>query len=570
LTLLVSGYLTPQTIINNMMHWWQADTLGILLGTPLALVWRQWPHNWFNRHHILTTFSFFFLAFLTGQIVFLQWFHSNLGLFAGDYWVFVFVVLAAVYYGRHGALLIIAMTAIQALLGAQLGIGYFGMDIIDTGLQNFWFYLLILTIVGISLSISIDQRKQAEQALRESEANLKAFFDNSPIGINVFDLHGKVLIANRAARQMFGISLNDPLENYRLFEDPAILPETKQALRQGQVAQEERYINFMQIQQHGLYTTTRKSTDKIFVSLTFTPCLTENKQLAGHIASIIDITDRKFDEVQIHQLNSVYAALAQTNRVARHAKNQSELFDAVCRIAVEEGGMRMAWIGMTQQGCDRIQPVACYGTNIDYLDGIVISINPDIPEGRGPTGSAFREGHAVLLQDFALSPLTEPWKGRAQNAGNWHASAAFPILRCGRPYAVLTIYHVEKNAFNELMSSLLNAMVADISFTLDALDTATERERIVEKLRLNEERFRTLNDLIPDQIWTAQPDGRLDYVNQRVLDYFGCSLDAMLEDGWQSIVHPDDLPKTLNIWSESLRTGHGYEVEFRLQHKSGK
>ncbi|HEY5138479.1 MAG TPA: PAS domain-containing protein, partial [Methylococcales bacterium] len=243
--------------------------------------------------------------------------------FAGDYWVFVFVVIAAVYYGQHGALLIIAMTAIQALIGAELGIGYFGMDIVQTGLQNFWFYLLILTIVGISLSINIDQRKQAEQALRESEANLKAFFDNSPIGINVFDLNGKVLIANRAARQMFGISLNDPLENYRLFEDPAILPETKQALRQGQVAQEERYIDFMQIQQHGLYKTIRESNDKIFISLTFTPCLTENNQLAGHIASIIDITDRKFDEAQIDLLNSVYAALAHTNRVARHAKSGS-------------------------------------------------------------------------------------------------------------------------------------------------------------------------------------------------------------------------------------------------------
>ncbi|HEY5139591.1 MAG TPA: diguanylate cyclase, partial [Methylococcales bacterium] len=279
---------------------------------------------------------------------------------------------------------------------------------------------------------------------------------------------------------------------------------------------------------------------------------------------------RKFDEAQIDLLNSVYAALAHTNRVARHAKSQNELFDAVCRIAVEEGGMKMAWIGMAQQGSDRIQPVACYGANIDYLDDIIISINPDIPEGRGPTGTAFREGRAVLLQDFAISTLTEPWKGRAQNTGNWHASAAFPIHRCEQPYAVLTIYHIEKNAFNELMASLLNAMVADISFTLEALDTATERESVVEKLRFNEERFRTLNDLIPDQIWTAQPDGRLDYVNQRVLDYFGCSLDAMLEDGWQTIVHPDDLPTTLNIWSESLRTGHGYEVEFRLQHQSGE
>ncbi|MGR9115811.1 MAG: EAL domain-containing protein [Gammaproteobacteria bacterium] len=570
LTLLLSGYLTQQTIVSNMMHWWQGDTLGILLGTPIVLVWRQWPYYWFKRQRILTTFVFFFLAFLAGQIIFLQWFHESLGLFARGYWVLLFVVLAAVNYGRHGALVIIAMTAIQALLGAQLGIGYFGQDIAQTGLQNFWFYLLVLTIVGISLAVSIGQRELAEQALRESEAHLKAFFDNSPIGIKVFDLNGKALIVNRAARHMFGISLNDPLENYGLFEDPAILPETKQVLRQGQIAQEERFIDFMQIQQHGMYTSTRNPSDRIFISLTFSPCFTESEQLAGYIASIIDITERKFDEAQIHQLNSVYAVLAHTNRVARHAKNQSELFDAVCRIAVEEGGMKMAWLGMSQPGSDRIEPVACYGANVDYLDGIDISINPNIPEGQGPTGTAFREGREVLLQDFIESPLTEPWAIRAQNTGKWHSSAAFPILRDGHSYAVLTIYHAEKNAFNELMVSLLNAMVADIGFTLDALDAAEQREKVLEKLRLSEESFRTLNDLLPDQIWTARPDGRLDYVNQRVLEYFGCSLEEMLEDGWQAIVHPEDLPSTLNIWSESLRTGHGYEVEFRLRHHSGE
>ncbi len=89
----------------------------------------------------------------------------------------------------------------------------------------------------VAIYDDVTERKQAEHALKASEANLKAFFDNSPIGINVFDRDGKVLVVNRAAREMFGVSLTDPLKNYCLFDDPAILPETKAALRGGQSAE---------------------------------------------------------------------------------------------------------------------------------------------------------------------------------------------------------------------------------------------------------------------------------------------------------------------------------------------
>ena len=90
-------------------------------------------------------------------------------------------------------------------------------------------------------------------------------------------------------------------------------------------------------------------------------------------------------------------------------------------------------------------------------------------------------------------------------------------------------------------------------------------ERVAADLRSSEERFRLLNETIPQQVWTGRPDGQLDFVNRRVLDYFGRTSEEMIGNGWQGLVHPDDLPRTLERWTRSLTTGEPYENEFRLR-----
>ncbi|RYZ32524.1 MAG: PAS domain S-box protein, partial [Sphingobacteriales bacterium] len=85
----------------------------------------------------------------------------------------------------------------------------------------------------------------------------------------------------------------------------------------------------------------------------------------------------------------------------------------------------------------------------------------------------------------------------------------------------------------------------------------------------SEERFQQLIANIPQQVWTAQPDGCLDYVNQQVTDYFGRDFETMLGTGWVDIVHPDDLHETLVRWAKSLATGNDYETDFRLRRADG-
>ena len=90
--------------------------------------------------------------------------------------------------------------------------------------------------------------------------------------------------------------------------------------------------------------------------------------------------------------------------------------------------------------------------------------------------------------------------------------------------------------------------------------------------RLKEEsevRFRFLLNAMPQQVWTAMPDGRLDYVNQIVSRNFGMKGSDISGLGWYKFVHPNDLPRCLKVWQSALETGNEYMVEFRLRFADG-
>ncbi|RYY74326.1 MAG: bifunctional diguanylate cyclase/phosphodiesterase [Gammaproteobacteria bacterium] len=96
----------------------------------------------------------------------------------------------------------------------------------------------------------------------------------------------------------------------------------------------------------------------------------------------------------------------------------------------------------------------------------------------------------------------------------------------------------------------------DYTMTKEALPPAT----------LSEDHLHRLISTIPQQVWTARPDGGLDFVNQQVIDYFGKSI---LKAGWIEVLHPDDVHETILKWTRSLATGENYEAVFRLRRADG-
>jgi PAS domain S-box-containing protein len=125
----------------------------------------------------------------------------------------------------------------------------------------------------------------------------------------------------------------------------------------------------------------------------------------------------------------------------------------------------------------------------------------------------------------------------------------------------------ELAATNEELSST-NEELLTINEELYA--TKLDLENTVRELAASKEQFRFLLNAIPQQVWTAKPDGKLDYVNQMVSKDFGYKPEAVVGHGWQKFIHADDLPACLQAWQKALASGNEYNAEFRLLMHTGQ
>ncbi len=85
-----------------------------------------------------------------------------------------------------------------------------------------------------------------------------------------------------------------------------------------------------------------------------------------------------------------------------------------------------------------------------------------------------------------------------------------------------------------------------------------------------EARRRFLIEVVPNQVWTSTPEGKLDFVSERVVAYFQRTSEQILGDGWLGVLHPEDVAAVVERWTHSLTTGEAYEVEFRLRRGDGE
>ena len=98
----------------------------------------------------------------------------------------------------------------------------------------------------------------------------------------------------------------------------------------------------------------------------------------------------------------------------------------------------------------------------------------------------------------------------------------------------------------------------------------TELRQLQDQLRASEEEQRIQAESIPQQVWTAQPDGTLDFYNQRTAAYLGMAMDEHGAAHWLSFVHPDDRPHMQERWQQAIATQRYYEAEFRLRRYDGQ
>lgn len=98
----------------------------------------------------------------------------------------------------------------------------------------------------------------------------------------------------------------------------------------------------------------------------------------------------------------------------------------------------------------------------------------------------------------------------------------------------------------------------------------TQSKRAEAALRESESRFRVLSECMPQQVWTARPDGQWEYLNQMLIEFAGRPKEELTGWGWLELVHPDDTQAHLANWKQSVTTGVMFEIELRLRKYTGE
>jgi PAS domain S-box-containing protein len=108
-----------------------------------------------------------------------------------------------------------------------------------------------------------------------------------------------------------------------------------------------------------------------------------------------------------------------------------------------------------------------------------------------------------------------------------------------------------------------------------AIVNAIERFRLQQQiaqqqsaLAISERRYQILLEAIPQMVWSADPDGRLQYANRRWFEYTGLAVEEAAPLGWDRLLHPDDAERTTSAWNRATASGATFEIEHRLRRSS--
>ncbi|MGC8529732.1 MAG: diguanylate cyclase domain-containing protein [Leptospirillia bacterium] len=165
--------------------------------------------------------------------------------------------------------------------------------------------------------------------------------------------------------------------------------------------------------------------------------------------------------------------LAKASEAMAEAPDEQELFETICRLAVDHAKLPLAWIGRPgPEGVFRF--LGRWGCT-DYLEGLTLSIDSRDSTGNASAALTFREGRTIVLPSYV--GFLAPWREYAARFG-LVSSITLPIWKGGRVDAVLAAYHDEENAFDPELQELLEELAKNLSRGVDRLDTAREHQRL--------------------------------------------------------------------------------------------
>ncbi|OFX27055.1 MAG: hypothetical protein A2033_06315 [Bacteroidetes bacterium GWA2_31_9] len=245
------------------------------------------------------------------------------------------------------------------------------------------------------------------------------------------------------------------------------------------------------------------------------------------VCVIRDITQRKLAERDITSMNRALRMLSETNKALVHITDEKTLLSEICRITVDIGGYRLAWIGFAEHDdAKTLLPVAHAGSGSEYIKSAKVSW-ADNERGRGPGGVAIRTGKPSILRCIQSDENFAPWRDAAIKHG-YNSIIALPLMNEGKAFGALGIYSFDEDSFDVKEVEILKELTDDLAFGITSLRIKEKHKIAEDSLFESEERYRTLIEQASDGIFLHNSDGKIIDINQRACESLGYSREELL------------------------------------------
>jgi PAS domain S-box-containing protein len=325
------------------------------------------------------------------------------------------------------------------------------------------------------------EREIAEEALRGSEEVFRSMFSNAAVGIALTDAQGRFIRANAAYCAMLGYTDAElQLLDFATLthpEDRAGQMELHRALlaaERDSYAYEKRCI--------------RKDGSTLWSRVSLSTVRRPDGSLIMCTGVAEDITARKTAAQALASTNRSLQVLSRCNEALIRVEDERELLLEICRLAVDVGGYRMAWVGYAREDAQRtIVPMAHAGHEAGYLGEARLTWSEDMPRGQGPAGRVIRGGQLIAVSDISQPDAMFNWQELALSRG-LRGMICLPLRDGSRTFGLLTLYSAQVLEAGEAELKLLQELADNLSFGINNLHARLERNRAQEEVgRLNEE-----------------------------------------------------------------------------------
>ncbi len=316
--------------------------------------------------------------------------------------------------------------------------------------------------------------RRAQETLRHAEAGKQAAILNAlPAHIALLDNQGVIISVNEAWRVFAGSNgLQSPCRGVGCnYLDVCDAAQGDGALEAHQAAEGIRLVLSGALPTFSIDYGCHSPTEKRWFVLTVTPLSAEPGK--GVVVMHLDVTTERQTEDKLRRLNRVHAMLSGINSVIVRVRGRDELFREACRIAVEAGAFKTAWIGVLDPETLEGKIVTWFGGAEADANDVKLTGRDGTPDSEWAPCRAMRLLKPIVCNDIATDPAVSRVRDKLLERG-LRSSGYFPLPLTGRPAAVIALYAGETHFFDGEETLLLLELAGNITFALDHLENAEQ------------------------------------------------------------------------------------------------